>query len=243
MDEELLYIQMERYLANDLNPGEKKAFEDKIRSDQELAEKVALYQSLSEELRSRFSREQDEQRLRESLQAISNAEITKRSAHVISFQWYHWAAAASIALLAIAWFYTTTATLPEYAQYAFHESLSLTERGEDDSLKHHAESAFNAAKYPEAIHLFNTLLKTDPDNVELQLYKGISLLELNRHQEAEAIFLAIKNSTTIYRDKAIWYLALSALKQKDYNSCKAYLHQLSPDSEDHSKAKEILKSL
>jgi tetratricopeptide (TPR) repeat protein len=240
--EEDIYTLIERYLAGELNPDENKAIEDRIKSDQDFAEKVALYRSLSENLKSRFSGEQDEQRLRESLQAISKTEIAKKSGKVISFQWYHWAAAASIALLGIFWFYTTTPTLPHYSQYAFHGSLSLAERG-DDSLAHKAEDAFNSAKYEQAVPFFDQLLEAEPDNTELKLYKGVSLLEVDRYKEAESIFLAVRESNTIYRDKAIWYLALSALKQKDYDKCKTYLDQLSPDSEDHSKAKEILEEL
>lgn len=241
MDEDI-YTLIERYLAGELTPEEKKSFEDRIKSDLDFAEKVSLYRSLGENLKSRFSGEQDEQRLRESLQAISKEEITKKSGKVISLQWYHWAAAASIALIAVFWFYTTTPTLPHYSDYAIHGSLSLTERG-DDSLKHQAEEAFNAAKYEQAVHYFNQLLEADPDNTELQLYKGISLLELDRYEEAESIFDPIKNSTTVYQDKAIWYLALSALKQKDYDKCKALLNQLPSDSEYHNKAKEIVKGL
>jgi tetratricopeptide (TPR) repeat protein len=240
--EEDIYTLIERYLAGELNPDENKAIEDRIKSDPDFAEKVALFRSLSENLKSRFSGEQDEQRLRESLQAISKAELTKKSGKVISLQWYHWAAAASIAILGVFWFYTTTPTLPHYSQYAFHGSLSLAERG-DDSLVHKAEGAFNSAKYEQAVPLFNQLLEAEPDNTELQLYKGVSLLELDRYKEAESIFQAIKESNTVYRDRAIWYLALSALKQKDYDKCKAFLDQLSPDSEDHGKAEEILKRL
>jgi hypothetical protein len=241
MDEDT-YTRIERYLAGELTPEENKDFEDRVKTDPDFAEKVTVYRSLSENLKSRFSGGQDEQRLREILSAISKAEITKKSGKGISLHWYYWAAAASIALLAIFWFYITTPTLPEYSEYAFHESLSLTERG-DDSLNHQAEDAFNSAKYLQAIHFVNRLLQADPGNTELQLYKGVSLLELDRYAEAESIFNAIKNSDTVYRDKAIWYLALSALKQKDYDKCKALLDQLSPDSEDHSKAKEILKRL
>jgi predicted Zn-dependent protease len=241
MDEDI-YTLIEQYLAGELTPEQNRAFEDRIKNDPEFAEKVGLYRSLSTNLKSRFSGEEDEQQLRETLSAISKAEITKKSGKVISLQWYHWAAAASIALIAIFWFYTRTPTLPQYSEYAYHGTISLAERG-DDSLKHQAEDAFNSARYEQAIHYFNQLLETDPDNTELQLCKGISLLELNRYEEAESTLQVIRNSATVYQDKAIWYLALSALKQRDYDKCKNRLDQLSPDSEYHSQAKEIAERL
>jgi tetratricopeptide (TPR) repeat protein len=241
MDEDI-YILIEQYLAGELSPEETKAFENRIKSDPELAEKVGVYRSLSENLKSRFTSEQVERQLRESLSAIAKAEVGNKSGKVISLQWYHWAAAASLALIAVFWFYTTTSITPQYDDYSNHGSLSLAERG-DDSLKHQAEDAFNSGNYDQAISFFNRLLDADPDNTELQLYKGISLLELDRYKEAEAIFHVIKNSETIYQDKAMWYLALSALKQKDYDKCKTLLDQLSPDSEYHKQAEEIRKGL
>jgi tetratricopeptide (TPR) repeat protein len=241
MDEDI-YTLIEQYLAGELTPEENKAFEDRIKSDGVFAEKVDVYRSLSKNLRSRFSGEQDEQRLRESLQAISKAEIIKKSGKVISLQWYHWAAAASIALIAVFWFYTATPTLPQYSEYAHHGTLAIAERG-DDTPVHQAEDAFNSANYAEAIQHFDYLLQSYPDNTELQLYKGISLLELDRYKEAESIFDTIRNSKTVYQDKATWYLALSALKRKDYNKCKALLEQLPSDSEYHNNAKEILEEL
>jgi predicted Zn-dependent protease len=242
--EEDLYILIDRYLAGEMNAGEQKDFEDRIKNDGDFAEKVLLYRSLTENLKSRFSGEDAETQLRESLSAISKSEfVPEKKARVISLRWYHWAAAASIALLAIAWFYNNTSTLPEYSQYAFRGSLSLAERGGNDSLQLEAEEAFNSKKYAQAIQPLNKLLEADPANAELQLFKGICLVELDQVKEAESIFNAIRDSNPVYKDKAIWYLALSALKQKDYDRCRALLEQLSADSEDHSKAMELLDRL
>lgn len=242
MDEDI-YLLIERDLAGELNAEEKKSFEDRIKSDKDFAEKVLLYRSLNEKLRSRFLQEEEEQRLRTVLSEISKTEIPSgKNGKTIPLRWYHFAAAATIALLAIAWFYTSKLAVPEYSQYAFHGSLALAERG-IDSLQHQAEDAFNSKNYAEAIQYFNRLLEADPDNTELQLYKGVSLLELDQVEEAESIFNTIKNSNAVYKDKAIWYLALSALKQKDYDLCEALLEQLPENSEDYNKAEELLDKL
>lgn len=242
MDEEI-YLLIDRYLANELSAEEQRKFEEKLKVDSELAEKVRVYRALSENLRSRFTREQEETQLRENLSVISQLEFgTEKSARVVSIRWYHWAAAASVALLAVAWFYTRTATFPEYTQYAFHESLSLAERG-DDSLKHQAEQAFNSKQYAQAVNYFDKLLAVDPSDNELQLYKGVSLLELDRISEAELLFNGIKDSNSVYKDKAIWYLALSALKQKHYDQCKMLLERIQTDSEDYDNARKLLDKL
>lgn len=241
-DENDIYILIDRYLAGELSAEERKSFEERIKNDSDFAEKVLLYRSVTENLRSNFSGQEEEKRLRETLLAISEEEISGKSARVVSLRWYHWAAAASIALLAVIWFYTDTRTLPQYSQYAFHEPLALAERG-DDSLKYRAEVAFNSGNYHQSIDYFNELLEHDPQNRELQLYKGIGLIELGKFQDAELILNDVRNSDSVYKDKATWYLALSALKQKDYTKCKTLLEQLPEDSEDYARAKELLKKL
>ncbi|MBT1697308.1 tetratricopeptide repeat protein [Fulvivirgaceae bacterium PWU4] len=242
MDEDI-YILIDRYLAGELSAEETQDFEGRISTDTAFAEKVLLYRSVTENLRSKFSGEEEEARLRARLAAIAQAELREeKQAKVVSLRWYHWAAAASILLIAVVWFYTGKSALPEYTEYASHGPLALAERG-TDSLLQQAEEAFNTKQYTQAIRYLNQLLETDPDNRELQLYKGVALLETDRISEAEAIFSAIRNSDTAYKHKATWYLALSALKQKDYDKCRALLEQIPKESEDYAKAREILRRL
>ena len=48
---------------------------------------------------------------------------------------------------------------------------------------------------------------------------------------------------SIYKNKAIWYLALSKLKQKDFTACKEILLTLPKSSEDYDNAQKILNKL
>lgn len=242
MDEDI-YILIDRYLAGELSAEETRDFENRISMDTAFAEKVLLYRSVTENLRSKFSGEEEEARLRARLAAIAQAELpAEKQAKVVSLRWYHWAAAASVALLVTVWYYTGKTALPQYDQFALHGSLALAERGNDslNLLQQQAEEAFNTKQYPQAIQYLSQLLEADPTNTELKLYKGIALLEADRVEEAEAIFDAIRKSDTAYRHKATWYLALSALKRKDYQWCRELLKQIPPESEDYDKAKEIL---
>lgn len=242
MDEDI-YILIDRYLAGELGAEETRDLENRISTDTAFAEKVLLYRSVTESLRSKFSGEEEEARLRARLAAIAQAELQgEKQAKVVSMRWYHWAAAASILLIAIVWFYTGKSTLPEYEKYAFHGSLALAERGNDslNLLQQQAEVAFNTKQYPQAIQYFSQLLEADPANTELQLFKAIALLETGRVDEAEAIFDVISKSDTAYKHKGTWYLALSALKRKDYQRCRELLKQIPAESEDYAKAKEIL---
>ena len=105
-----------------------------------------------------------------------------------------------------------------------------------------AEEAFNAKNYKVAIPFFETVLK-EKKTPEIQYFYGISLLETNKIQEAEAVFNELKAGTSIYKNKAIWSLALSKLKQKDYKSCKEILLTIPSDYEDYDQVQELLEEL
>ena len=78
---------------------------------------------------------------------------------------------------------------------------------------------------------------------EVELYYGISLLEINKTMEADKVFTNLKNGTSVYNYDAIWYLALSSLKQEKYEDCALYLKQIPEDSEKFSKAQKLLNDL
>jgi hypothetical protein len=61
--------------------------------------------------------------------------------------------------------------------------------------------------------------------------------------KAEMLLNEIQHGTSIYKNKAIWYSALSELKQKNLEECKSLLRQIPEDSEDYDKAQELLKEL
>lgn len=60
---------------------------------------------------------------------------------------------------------------------------------------------------------------------------------------ADGILTKIAQGNSVYKDKAIWNLALSKLKQKDLESCKKILNRLPKDADNYIKAKELLKKL
>src|SRR5690606_19502540 len=87
-------------------------------------------------------------------------------------------------------------------------------RGSENDLQNKAEKAFNNKDYKDAEKYLSQLLHKDQDNLELQLYKAVSLVELNKYEEADVLYQTIIQSPSVYNNKAKWYLALSKLKQK-----------------------------
>jgi predicted Zn-dependent protease len=240
MDEER-YTAIDRYLANEMNAAERQAFEEQLRQDKELAEKLNIYTEASRSLAGKQYSENSEKEFRKILATVIEDE--KEGATQSSpTHWYIWAAAACItlALLAVAY---SIIDKPEYTEYAHFQPLELTQRGDNSPLQKHAQDAFNAKDYNQAVVYINSLLQNDPENIDLLVHKGIALLELGRTEEAEAIFKQVSESPSVYQNQARWLLALSALKQKDYDRCETLLKTIPKDAGEYTDAQRLLDEL
>src|SRR5688572_8608997 len=223
-----MYLSFDRYLAHEMPADERAAFELKLTSDAAFAEKFRLYQEVLDVVGPRYRREEQETAFRENVAQIGREEVLETTGRTVKLKWYGWAAAASIAVICAFLFYTSAST-PEYSTYANYEPLALAERGNEDAAVLKAQQAFNSQRYAEAVTAIDVLLDQDGQNDALKIYKGISLLELDRVEEANSLFTEVSHTSSIYKDKALWMLALSALKQKDYKTCEDYLKRRSEE--------------
>lgn len=241
MDEEI-YEDIGRYVAGEMDEQERRAFERRLEADPTLKEQVTLFRSVSESLATRFQREEDEKKFRANLSGLAEEHITEHDGRSSRLKWYSLAAAASVILCAVI-FYKPFSSKPSYDEYAVFEPLALAGRGQTDSLKILAEHTFNEKQYDDALAYIDAILKEEPSNTELKMYKGIALLQLDRYPEANAIFDSIRITPSIYRDHALWLRALSALKQKEYNTCRSMLEEIKPGADDYKKAQALLDEL
>jgi tetratricopeptide (TPR) repeat protein len=158
---------------------------------------------------------------------------------VIAFKPWMYLVAASVVVLFGLFLFNPN---PNFEDFNQQENAYFTERGTIDANLKQAETTFNAKNYKAAIPFFEAVLK-EKKTPEIQYFYGISLLETNKIQEAEAVFNELKAGTSIYKNKAIWSLALSKLKQKDYKACKEILLTIPSDYEDYDQVQELLKEL
>jgi cytochrome c-type biogenesis protein CcmH/NrfG len=240
--EEEVYRSIDRYLANEMTADEQLSFEARLENDHDLLEKLEIYRSASTALQNKFKTEEREVQFKNNIAQITAEHNDSKEAKTINIKWYTWAAAASVALLCAVVFYSTLSK-PSYKEYAVYEPIALAERGNEDAIKLEAQEAFNNHQYERASHLFAKLLEQDKNNSELQLYQGISLLERNRISEANTMFNEVRISKSVFSSKAIWMLALSALKEKDYKKCKSYLLEIPQGSEEYDNAQALLDEL
>lgn len=240
MNEEL-YIGFENYLNNEMLPEERLDFEQRLQNDAGFKESFRLYKETTRFLEAKLSTETVD--FKENLKAISKDYFDgnpQKKPKVISFKPWQYAVAASITILFGTWFMMQNGN-PEYGDYNQHENAYFTERGTSDADLKQAQDFFNAKEYKKAVAAFEKVevLKKP----ELQYFYAIALIETNDFKKAEILLNTIKEGTSVYKDKAVWYLALSELKQNRIPECRSLLEQIPSNSEDFDKAQQLLKEL
>jgi FtsZ-interacting cell division protein YlmF len=234
------YILYDNYLHNELTAEEKAAFENQLQNDPEVAASFEIYKDLNVHLENKLGNQIELNSFKENLKTISKQNFTKQKSKVITFRPWQYAVAASITILLGTWLFTQNSN-PEYGSYNQHENAYFTERNSADNNLKNAQEAFNDKNYAAAVMAFEKIL--EPKTPELNYFYAIALIETNNYAKAETVLNDLKSGTSVYAPKAIWYLALSNLKQQKLDVCKMYLKQISEDTEDFDKAQKLLEEL
>lgn len=240
MNEET-YLIFDQYLQDELLKEEKIEFEKELAENQELADAFAAFKDVNAQLEVKFGIEEERNAFVTTLQTASNNHFNAPKSKLLVFRPWMYMAAASVALL-FGVFVFNSNSQPSFEDYNQYENAYFTERGEASANIKKLEIAFNEKKYQDAIPLFETLLKENK-TAELNYYYGIALLETNRTAEADIVFNELQSGSSVYKNKATWSLALSKLKQKDYQSSKKILLTIPSDYEDYDEVQKLLKEL
>ncbi len=232
------YNLMERYLGGLLTSEEVGTFQQRLKSDEAFAEEYQFRKSMTI-----F---QEKEKRKEKLDGIF-AELDKEFFPPEPVPIYRnqfvrklLAMAATVALLVFAWFLFQKESL--YEQHVYHPDFSLVERSAGTDLASEAERAYIAKDYREAEHKLRAYLEKDAGNTKVQLALGASLLELDKTGEARSIFTNILKKSPGFKDYAIWYLALTALKEGKLEQAKEHLAKISPSEKKlYEKAQEIIR--
>lgn len=233
------------YLENDLSSSERETFERKLNEDSKFEAEFLEFKNIYIILENRLSPERATV-LETIKQANSNfnykpSKVTTEK-KVIKFKPWKYGIAASI-LLAIGIFIFNNFSKPTYSDFAARETISLTVRSDVDETTKNAEVAFNSADYSKALIYFNELLKVEPNNLQLQYYKSVALIELSEYDEADSLLKKISESNSVYASKAKWIKALSYLKQKRYKEAKEVANSITPSDPEYQKAQKLLSKL
>jgi hypothetical protein len=238
------YILFESYLSNELSKDEAATFEARLKSEPDFNKAFNTFKALNSFLENKFENEEASTEFQNNLKSISNSYFEKQEApkKVIQFKPWQYAMAASVALL-IGIFLFNNFSNPSFNDYNDYESVSFTVRGVNDDLLLSAENAFNNKDFAKAEVVLSQLLIKDDSNQELQLYKGVSLMELNKFDEADNLFGKLSNESSAFKNKAKWYLALSKLKQENNDACIEILKTIPEVADDYKQAQKLINKL
>lgn len=239
--QEELYIAFENYLNNEMTLEDKIDFENQLQSDETFKKQFELYKETTQFLELKFSNETID--FKENLKSISAshfADSTQNKPKVISLQ-SKWFAIAAMLVVFIGVWYLNSNGNPSYSDFNQHENANFTERSEVNPELKVAQDYFNAKDFQKASESFAKI--ENLTNPEIQLYYAISLIEMDDYLKAKILLENISQGNSVYKEDAIWYLALSSLKQKKYEDSKKYLQQISEDSEKYSQAQKLLNDL
>ena len=236
------YIVFDQYLQDEMTLDERSIFENQLSENQELALAFQNFKEVQVQLENKFGLEAERNAFAANVKTISDTHFNNKKAKVINLKpWMMYLAAASVVLFLGIFLFDSNSN-PNFDDFNQFEDAHFVERGEQADYLKQAQDAYNGKDYKKAIPLFEAILK-EKKTAEIQYFYGISLLESNKIKESETVFSELKSGTSIYKNKAIWGLALAKLKQKEYKACKEMLLTIPADYENYDDVQKLLKVL
>lgn len=243
-DDDLL---IEQYLKEKLTVAEKQAFQARLKVDAAFKEEFTFRKSMD----IFFKKETQLPVLKAQFDTFGDeffvAEHAPQQAKVIPLYqkpiWIGLAAVAASIIFIILW-WSLSQPKDLYQQYAVHQPINLVEKSDATTTAAQATTYFNAESYEQAYPYLNDYLQSHPVNNRAQLALGISALELGKYTEAISTFTTIHEGTSLLKASGTWYLALTYVKQKEFEKAKILLAQI-PSNETflYSKAQELILEL
>jgi tetratricopeptide (TPR) repeat protein len=233
------YSDIDAYLNGELNAEEQQAFEQELRSNQQLQEQVNAYRLLNNTVGKHQQAEQTLPELKQILDPLTHQYFKKEKAKLVTMRrtMYMLAAAASVVLILML---ALPGTSPD--NYSFDDMPGAIVRGAEDE-KGKAAQLFNNKQYTEAATAFSKLRTTSPADATVDFYLGISLLKTEKHDEALPLFETLANGTSVYAEDANFFAALSAYHLQQNAKAKQYAEKVKEESRYWKNAKVILKKV
>lgn len=241
------YILFDSYINNELSETEILAFKNRLKTDKVFAESFNIYKEANLFLKNKFENEAETTAFKNNLKSISNTHFktTKTKSETPKqsklFRLGQFAIAASVAVFLGLFIYNQVFSKPGYTDYNTHEPMTVV-RGNVKTLIE-ATKAFNNKDYKKANTLLKQVLEKDPENRELQLYYAITNIELDNFTIADTQLKALINGQSAYKNRALWYAALSKLKQNSNDASIMLLKQIPAGADDYKEAQRLLDKL
>ncbi len=250
MKQDLEYtVFIDRFLKGEMSPDELNWFEKELAGNQALSSEVELHKKVDATLSDGEMIDLKNQ-LELIHQEIEEATEYSQSAirHIYRKIRYSGAALAVAVLLFTLYIANRDFSSDKLVEKYYNpEIASLTLRGDLDgeSMLVNAMDLYNKKQYSEAIALFETLLKEDDSKMGLNLYSGISHMEIKEFKAANERFTKIiNNKPNPFVESATWYLGMCYIMTDDRERAAEQFEALAKHSKYYEKdAKRILRRI
>lgn len=233
---------IERYFDNALTPEEAHNLKDRLNKDFEFQKLFDQEKLLINTIRFQAAKKD-----LDFLKTVESSLRDNKTAYIRK-HWYYYAAAASVALIALALWVPTFNQKPEELYAAYFQPhpniFEVTLRGQTDpTLRTRAFQAYDQQDYERAAALFAEVLKEKNDAGALMLL-GNSNLILDKTEMAKQNFMDLIASSDELDLQAKWYLGMTYLKTGQADQARNLLSEISATQNIYAeRAREILKKM
>ena len=264
MNKRNLHIDLiEKYLDGNLDIKEVELFQKTLENDEEFVRELNDMELLIDGIKKTASLttiEEKLERFETSMKLMENEDDEKANSKTIFFDFNHikkysWAIAASISLVmvtSIALFNinTTPSHQKLYAEYYTPFENYGNKRGIEKTEQNHWKMAllyYDRGEYEKALKNFNNVNsnKGAINYPSFPLYKGNTLMMLDKHDEAKRIFLQMLEDDDGMIIQAKWFLSMCYLYEDNTEKLIPLLKEISEiqASSKSKKAQEILNGI
>jgi hypothetical protein len=212
------YILLEDYLDNVLESEAKTALESKIRNDSEFRKEAFQYLLTLKALR-----EKQQDALQEKMKKLDNQTVSV----IPIWRWVAYAGGLGVAAALV--FFMFRSPLHQYEALAdkYFEPIDIIRtRDASENLTLEANQAYLDKKYSVSAAKYEAAFKTNQSDSSLLLFAGISYYGNKTLDKSVICLIPLANSNGNDSESALWYLALTYLRQGDTDESSKILDKL-----------------
>lgn len=225
------------FLDNNLSDSERNQFLNAMRENPELLKEVEFQKKLQEIITHQIATEEGENAIKMVIAETDNNYFNPPK--VSLSRWRKWiapvAAAASLIGIVVIW----QLQEPDIPFPSMPQSIQRDNTG--NLQENAAAKAFNKGEYQTSIQLLHKLTQNDSITVRYRYFLGLSYLGANQFKEAIGLLEPISKDSSLYATDANYYMAVSLVKLRQYESAILYAKKVTEKSAFYPQAKAIIK--
>lgn len=245
-DEERDIELTESYLLHRMTDEEATAFEKRLKEEPHLENLVDMLREMISELKSEDSRQLKQELEKKEREMVSHKTAKK------PFRSTGLRVAAGIVVLLglfslLYYVFYYTGENPEKLALKYkpvEPGLPVLMDNNSEKDKSEAMNIFRSDDFEKAGEMYGRLLEKDPDNDTLLYFKAVCEFEQNNYSgSAKELNKLLQDTTSVWRDKGEWWLALAMIARDNKEEAKQLLLQIQSNkgNEYSGNATELLR--